>query len=91
MQPEKDKQTLITRLTLCVVLALMLCYGGEKVCDALKPSFWEKWRPWMEKNRIQAAAVTAAVLFGASLALFPLPPADEPGEGLPGDYEPCEP
>lgn len=89
MHPEKDRQTLISRLAVCVVLALMLCYGGEKICNALKPSFWEKWRPWLEKNRIQAAAVVAAVLFGASLALFPLPP--EPEEGLPGDYEPCEP
>lgn len=89
MQTEKERQPVVTRLALCVVLALVIGYGGEKVCTALKLPIWETCRPWLEKNRVQAVAVVAALLFGASLALFPLPPEAERGEDIPEGYEPC--
>lgn len=89
MQTEKERQPVVTRLALCVVLALVICYGGEKVGTALKLPVWEACRPWLEKNRVQAVAVVAAILFGASLALFPLPPEPEKGEEIPEGYEPC--
>ena len=99
----KEKQETVTRLAICVVVALMIYFGGERLCASMKLPLWEKYRPWLEQNKIQAIAIVAAVLFGVSLAVFPLKrgggegPGFIPGEaeceppGPPdGDYEPCE-
>lgn len=66
-----EKEEIVTRLSLCLIIALVLYYGGEKVCSALKLPYWEEHRTWLEKNRIQAVALAAAVLFGISLAVLP--------------------
>lgn len=71
-QNSQEKQEMVTRLAICVVAALILYYGGEKLCTAFQLPYWEQYRPWLEKNRIQAVAVVAAVLFGVSLAVLPL-------------------
>lgn len=95
MEFQKDKQELATRLAVCVVAALALYYGGEKLCTALKLPLWEQYRPWLEKNRVQAVALVAAALFGLSMAAFPLSPGEQGGEEagcqVPEGYEPCVP
>lgn len=97
MELKQDKQALATRLALCVAAALVLYYGGEKICTMMKLTIWEQYRPWLEKNKIQAVATVAAVLFGISLAIFPLEEKKPlPGEAEcppgPGDgFEPCTP
>lgn len=98
MELKQDKQELITRLAVCVVAALALYYGGEKLCVTLKLPLWEQYQPWLEKNKIQAIATVAAVLFGISLAVFPIaekrPPLDqgqEEPEGPVDRFEPCAP
>ena len=90
MQAQTDKQALVTRLAVCLVVALILYYGGEKVCAALKLPAWESLHPWLEKNRIQALAIATAALVGASLALFPLDQGHGEGDGAPEGYEPCQ-
>lgn len=84
-QENQEKQEMVTRLAICVVAALILYYGGEKACTAFQLPYWEQYRPWLEKNRIQAVAVVAAVLFGVSLAVIPLKgktaEANAPGQG----------
>ena len=92
----QEKQAAVVRLAVCVALALALYFGGERLCTSPKLPLWEKYRPWLEENKLQAIAVAAGVLFGVSLALFPLkqagedpvPPFCPPG---PEGYEPCEP
>lgn len=97
MEHKPDKQALATRLAICVVAALILYYGGEKICKMLKLSLWEQFRPWLEKNKIQAVATVAAVLFGISLAIFPLeskkplPEGDGCDLGPDDGYTPCTP
>lgn len=95
MDFQKDKQELVTRLAVCVVAALVVYYGGEKLCTALELPFWEQYRPWLEKNRIQAVALVAAALFGLSLAVLPLEGQGArtaaPEETAPDGFEPCQP
>ena len=95
----REKQSTVTRLAVCVALALAIYFGGERLWTSLKLPFWEKYRPWLEENKIQAIAVVAGVLFAVSLAVFPLkkgedtppPPFCPPEEGGPEDFIPCEP
>lgn len=88
LSDEKDeKQETITRLAICVVIALILYYGAEPLCTTLKLPFWEQYKPWLEKNHIQAIAVVAAILFGISLAVFPL---KEVPISAPDGFGPCE-
>lgn len=72
MDFKENKQEMITRLACCVVAALILYYAVEKFGDKLNIPVLEEYRPYLEKNRIQVIAVLAAVLFGVSLAVFPI-------------------
>jgi len=91
----QDKKELVKRLAICVVVALVICYGGEKLFPSLKLPFWDTIQPWLEKNKLQAVVVVAGVLFLVSTMIMPLAPPDHsPGEEpCPPDsgYEPCEP
>lgn len=79
MELKGDKTELAVRLACCVVAALILYYGLEKLLEKHPIPQVEPYRPWLADNKVQAIAVAAAVLFGASLALFP--PEDGPAEG----------
>lgn len=74
---KENKQEMITRLAICVVAALILYYAVTEFGGKLKIALLDQYRPWLVENKIQAIAVVAAVLFGASLAVFPL----EQGKG----------
>lgn len=71
MESKESKQELITRLACCVVAALILYYGVDKMGDKLKVPLLDQYRPWLEQNKVQAIAIAAAVLFGISLVVFP--------------------
>ncbi|MCI8477844.1 MAG: hypothetical protein HFE97_05775 [Oscillospiraceae bacterium] len=92
MELQLDKQAVVTRLGLCIVAALVLYQIGEKVCTSFGLPYWEQYRPWLEKNRVQAVAIVTAVLFGLSLAVLPLerrePPVPPPEEFIPCGPEP---
>ncbi len=61
METKPDKQQTVTRLALCVVVAVALYAAAGKV-PPLEP-----YRPWLEEHKVQAIAITAAILFGLSL------------------------
>jgi len=78
----------MARLAVCVVVSVAVVYAAEKLCEGKGYPLWEKYGPWLKDNKVQAIAIAAAVLYGASLALWP--------EGLPGStapkddgFEPC--
>lgn len=82
MEFKENKQEMITRLACCAVAALILYYALEKYGDKLHIELLDQYMPWLRENKVQAIAIAAAVLFGASLAVFPLekealPPQDE--------------
>lgn len=81
-----EKRETITRLAICVVIALVLYWGGKKLCAGKEFPLLEKYGPWLEENKIQAIAIAAAVLFGISLAVFPL----KKGEAQPPEFCPPE-
>lgn len=76
----------MTRLAICAVAAAGVIYAGEKLCEGKHWPLWDKYGPWILENRVQAIAVLAAVLYGASLALWPEKKKPEVVEG----FEPCE-
>ncbi len=88
MELKGDKTELAARLVCCAVAALILYYGLEKLLEKGAIPQLEPYRPWLADNKVQAIAVAAAVLFGASLALFPL--EDAPGKGPEGGYQRVE-
>ncbi len=79
----EDNKELLTRIAVCVVAALILYYAGEKNFRSVPFELLEKYKPWLEENKIQAVAIVAAVIFGISMAAFPLP-AEQKEEEL--DY-----
>ena len=81
MEWNVDRKQAAGRLMLCGGLAAVL-YGG-----AVKLSALEEHRPWLEEHRLEVGAVTAAVLFGLSLLVFPLPEECEEEEEEP---DPCD-
>ena len=76
----------LARLAVCVVVAVSVIYAVEKLCEGKNIPLWEKYGPWLKANKLQAIAIAAAVLYGASLALWPELPEKPPEEG---DYTPC--
>lgn len=76
----------MTRLAVCAVVAVAAVYAAEKLCEGKHFSLWEKYGPWILENKVQAIAVVAAVLYGASLALWP--EEKHPEEAEEG-YRPC--
>lgn len=77
----------MTRLALCAVVSVAAIYAAEKLCEGKSWPLWDRYGPWILENRAEAIAILAAVLYGASLALWPdgKPPAEGDVEG----YEPC--
>ena len=71
MKLEGSQGELMTRLAVCVVIAVAAVYAAEKLCAGRGYPLWEKYGPWLLENKVQAVAVAAAVLYGASLALLP--------------------
>lgn len=82
----EENKELLSRIAACVVAALILYYAGDKLSQQLHLSLWEKYRPWLEENKIQAVATVAAVLFGLSLAVFPVPPEEKEQEEEEPDF-----
>ena len=80
MEWNVDRKQAAGRLMLCGGLAAVL-YGG-----AVKLSALEEHRPWLEEHKLEVGAVTAAVLFGLSLLVFPLPEECEEEE----EPDPCD-
>lgn len=74
---------LMTRLAVCVVVALAVLYAAESLLEGKDIPLWNRYGPWIRDNKVQAVAVLAAVLYGASLALWP-----EEKKG-PDGYEAC--
>ena len=88
METKPDKQQTVTRLALCVVVAGGALRGGrESPAPGALPSL-------AEEHKVQAIAITAAILFGLSCS-FSLPeeggaePA-APEEGPCAGYERTE-
>ena len=87
MEHKPEKSPALIRLALCVAAAVGLCAGAARLPQL------EPWRDWLEEHRVEAIAAAAAVLYGLSLALFPLPEAGEaetPEAGPCAGYEPTE-
>ena len=68
-----ENKELLTRIAICVVAALILYYAGDKISGQFHIPLWEKYKPWLTENKIQVVAVAAAIMFGISMAAFPLP------------------
>ena len=84
----KTSADAMTRLALCAVVAVGAVYAAEKLCEGKGFPLWDKYGPWILENKVQAIAILAAVLYGASLALWP------EGKGPGGNpategFEPC--
>ena len=77
MERKENKRDTAVRLACCAVIALIICYGAEKLGEGLRLPLWEEHGHLLKENKVQAVAILAALLFGASLALFP--PQDEEG------------
>ena len=73
MEQKENRGDAAVRLACCTVIALIICYGAEKLGEGLKLPLWEEHGHLLKENKVQAIAILAALLFGASLALFPLP------------------
>lgn len=71
MEQKENRGDAAVRLACCAVIALIICYGAEKLGEVLKLPLWEEHGHLLKENKVQAIAILAALLFGASLALFP--------------------
>ena len=76
----------LTRLAVCVVVAVAAVYAVEKLCEGNHLPLWEKYGPWITGNKLQAIAVLAAALYALSLAVWPQK-EEAPEEG---GFTPCE-
>ncbi len=88
MQEHEIRRTdSMTRLAICAAAAVAVIYAGERLCEGKHWPLWDKYGPWILEIRIQAIAILAAVLYGASLALWP---EDRPVMGKePEGFEAC--
>lgn len=75
---------LLTRVILCAAGAAVLLAAAEALPPQKLP-LWDKYRPWVAKNRTQAIAILAVILYGVSLLLLPAEPKETTEEG----YSPC--
>ena len=78
----------MSRLALCAVVAVAVIYAGEKLCEGKHWPLWDKYGPWILENKVQATAILAAVLYGASLALWPEEKRNAEEDPVHG-FEPC--
>lgn len=83
---KEDKQESITRIAICAVAALLLYGGLEKLGESGKLPMLDPYLPWLKENKVQAIAIIAAVLFGVSLAVWPLEKKELPPDPCAG-YE----
>lgn len=67
MAEERDDAAL--RLTVCVLLAAVLCYGGAAWLREHPVPLWEKYGPWLEEHPTRAVAAVTAVLYLLSRGL----------------------
>ena len=81
MEQASEKIQLLLRLALCGGGAALL-YSGATRLSAL-----EEHKPWLEEHKVQAIAITAAILFGLSLLLFP--PEEGGAEPAAPEEGPC--
>lgn len=84
MDSKSDKTQTAARLALCGGIAAAL-YSVACKLPQLEP-----WKPWLEKNKVQAIALAAAVLFWLSLVLLPLDAEDEDHGQAPEGHERTE-
>ncbi|SBV96488.1 conserved hypothetical protein [uncultured Eubacteriales bacterium] len=77
-----DKQGTVTRIAICAVAAFLLYTALEKLGDDEKLPMIGQYMPWIKENKVQAIAIAGAVLYGVSLAVWPLEEKKPlPGEG----------
>lgn len=70
-EQKKGQSDAMTRLAICAVVAAAAVYAGEKLCEGKHWPLWDKYGPWIIENKVQAIAILGAILYGASLALWP--------------------
>ena len=83
----EDKKALTARLGLCAAAALAVWYGADRAAHIHAP-FGERYGPVLSENKTQIIAVIAALLFGLSLFLRPIPSlraADPPAASQEGE------
>ena len=73
MERKESKRDTAVRLACCAVIALIICYGAEKLGESLKLPLWEEHGHLLKENKVQAIAIIAAVLVVSYLAAVPLP------------------
>lgn len=71
----------MTRLAVCAVAAIGVVALAEKLLEGADIPLWKKYGPWIRENKTQAIAILAALLYGASLALWPEEKKDSSPEG----------
>jgi len=80
----------LTRLAVCIVVAIAAVYAGETLCEGKNWPLWQKYGLWIKENKVQAIAILAAVLYGASLALWPEGEKPQiPENGVDGGFTAC--
>ncbi len=71
----------LARLAVCAVAAIGIVELAEKLLEGKDIPLWSKYGPWIRENKTQAIAILAALLYGASLALWPEEKKDSSPEG----------
>lgn len=66
-----DNRDAVTRIAICAVAAFILYTAVEKLGDGGNLPMLGPYLPWIRENKVQAIAITAAVLYGVSLAIWP--------------------
>lgn len=82
MALEGKQNSTMARLAVCAVVAVGAVYAAEQLCQGKNYPLWEKYGPWLMANKVQAIAIAAAVLYAASLALWPEETPPEVPEGF---------
>lgn len=77
MDFKENKQESMTRLAVCVVAALLVYSAADKLAEGGKLPIPERYLCWFQENKVQAIAVIGAVIFGLSLALWPVEKKEE--------------
>ena len=65
MEQKENRRDTAVRLACCAVIALIICYGAEKLGEHLKLPLWEEHGHLLKENKVQAVAILAALFFVA--------------------------